>query len=424
MWRHLSVVLLLFLALAGIVHYGNKIRANWLPDPHPPILMASGQAGAKSSVRQAARQALHRTPAAKPTAAPVTSNVVAAASPSENPAGQTTAAAEATLPATTPRTPPPSTETHAPTSTLGPHTPPAASTTHAAASVMAATLGPATSSGARLPTTTPSAHTPVSRPSTLGPTTGTRTQSSHSTALPVTSFTSPHTGTASEVPAQPTRTAEPTHPAASTSSAPGPTMAPQPSTTKTGTYQVFNGSRLCIKAEVGLELMVQELDTVFSPKSYFSIDPNTTQVSGDCGFQKSNLLVNFPGGFVNLTFTKDENSYYISEVRAYLTISNPEKSYLGMKSSLMMFEATLGHSFKCVSEQSVQLSRHLQLKMMNTQLQAFDFEGAHFGNVVECSSDYTVVLPVIGAIVLGLCAVGLIVYGIRLRRESSGYQRI
>lgn len=44
--------------------------------------------------------------------------------------------------------------------------------------------------------------------------------------------------------------------------------------------------------------------------------------------------------------------------------------------------------------------------------------------VDECSSDYTIVLPVIGAIVLGLCAVGLIVYGIHLRRESSGYQRI
>lgn len=201
-------------------------------------------------------------------------------------------------------------------------------------------------------------------------------------------------------------------------------MAPQPATVKTGTYQVLNGSRLCIKAEMGLELMIQEMDSVFSPKSYFSIDPNTTQTYGNCSFRKSNLFVNFPGGFVNLTFTKDENSYYVSEVSAYLTISNPEKVYSGIKKSLLMFEAVLGHSFKCVSEQSIQLSRHLQLKMMNIQLQAFDFEGDHFGNVDECSSDYTVVLPVIGAIVLGLCAVGLIVYGIRLRRESSGYQRI
>lgn len=45
-----------------------------------------------------------------------------------------------------------------------------------------------------------------------------------------------------------------------------------------------------------------------------------------------------------------------------------------------MFETTVGHSFKCVSEQSIQLSANLQLKTMNVQLQAFDFEDDHFGN--------------------------------------------
>lgn len=127
---------------------------------------------------------------------------------------------------------------------------------------------------------------------------------------------------------------------------------------------------------------------------------------------------------MNLTFTKDENSYYISEVGAYLTVSNPEKTYQGMKSPVVMFETVIGHSFKCVSEQSLELSTQLHLKTTNVQLQAFDFEDDNFGNVDECSSDYTVVLPVIGAIVLGLFAVGLIVYGVRVRREASGYQRI
>lgn len=127
---------------------------------------------------------------------------------------------------------------------------------------------------------------------------------------------------------------------------------------------------------------------------------------------------------MNLTFTKGEKSYYISEVEAYLTVSNPAKVYQGIKSAMMMFETVVGHSFKCVSEQSIQLSTYLQLKTMNVQLQAFDFEDDHFGNVDECSSDYTIVLPVIAAIVVGLLAVGLIVYAIRLRREYSGYQRI
>ena len=47
---------------------------------------------------------------------------------------------------------------------------------------------------------------------------------------------------------------------------------------------------------------------------------------------------------------------------------------------MVMFETVAGHSFKCVSEQSIQLSTHLQLKTMNIQLQAFDFEGNDFGN--------------------------------------------
>lgn len=57
-----------------------------------------------------------------------------------------------------------------------------------------------------------------------------------------------------------------------------------------------------------------------------------------------------------------------------------EKTYQGMKSNVVMFETVMGHSFKCVSEQSIQLSAHLQLKTMNVQLQAFDFEDNHFGN--------------------------------------------
>ncbi|OBS59272.1 hypothetical protein A6R68_09603, partial [Neotoma lepida] len=74
-----------------------------------------------------------------------------------------------------------------------------------------------------------------------------------------------------------------------------------------------------------------------------------------------------------------------------------------MKHAMMMFETVVGHSFKCVSEQSIQLSAQLQMKTANIHLQAFDFEGDRFGNVDECLSDYTVVLPVVGAIVVILC---------------------
>nr|XP_054101368.1 lysosome-associated membrane glycoprotein 3 isoform X6 [Callithrix jacchus] len=245
---------------------------------------------------------------------------------------------------------------------------------HTAAPVTEATVGPSSAPHSQPATITPPAHTARTSSSTISHTTRNATQPSNQTILPATLPTTPRKSTGSQKPIQTTHapgttaaTQSTTGTAPPVSTIPAPTLAPQPTSAKTGTYQVLNGSRLCIKAEMGIQLIVQDKESVFSPRRYFNIDPNITQASGNCGTRKSNLLLNFQGGFVNFTFTKDEKSYYISEVGAYLTVSDP---------------------------------------------------------VDECPSDYTVVLPVIGAIVVGLCLMGMGVYKIRLRCQSSGYQRI
>ncbi|XP_059543121.1 lysosome-associated membrane glycoprotein 3 isoform X2 [Myotis daubentonii] len=428
-WQ-LPAAMALFLSLAVILHHGSQVRATAFPEitgSSQPTRAATVQATAKPSFLKRTSQVPHRTTAASSTGGHVSSQTAATTSNSETPTTDTTIKTLTTTSLiTTNSTPSTSPKIHTPVTTLA--TP---NNSHTAAPVTEATIGPSTAPGSLPPTITPPAHTTRPNPSTVSHTTAKTTQPSSQTTLPATLSTSPHINTTSQKPTQPTHALvtttaahNATHTASPATIAPGPTLAPQPSPAKTGIYQVLNGSRLCIKAEMGIQLTVQDTESVFSPQRYFNVDPNATQASGNCGFRNSNLLLNFQGGFVNLTFTKDENSYYINEVGAYLTISNPEKIYQGMKSSVMLFETVIGHSFKCVTEQSIQLSAHLQLKTTNVQLQAFDFEDDHFGNVDECSSDYTIVLPVIGAIVLGLCAVGLIVYGIRLRRESSGYQRI
>ncbi|XP_055481203.1 lysosome-associated membrane glycoprotein 3 [Psammomys obesus] len=279
------------------------------------------------------------------------------------------------------------------------------------------------------------AHLPIPKTgvslSTVNHITGRTTQFGDQTTLLKTINTASNKSTAKQKPSLSTyapETTAPTHKdSPTTSPAPidlRPTLASQSLSVKTGTYEVLNGSRLCIKAEMGIQLIVQEKDLDSATERHFNIDPSLTHASGKCGSQKSNLFLNFQGGSVNITFTKGKNSYYISEVGAYLTISNTEKTYQGIKRTMMMFETVVGHSFKCVSEHSLQLSSQLQMKIMNTHLQAFDFEGDCFGNVDECLSDYTIVLPVIGAIVVILCILGLCVYKIRLRCQSSGYQRI
>ncbi|XP_028626400.1 lysosome-associated membrane glycoprotein 3 [Grammomys surdaster] len=261
--------------------------------------------------------------------------------------------------------------------------------------------------------------------------TGRTTQLGDQTTLLKTFFTASHKSTTSQRPTLSTNvsgTSPPTHKYRSTTSpvplVPRPTLLTWASPAKIGTYEVLNGSRLCIKAEMGITLIVQEKDLDSATQRNFNIDPSLTHAFGKCGFQKSNLFLNFQGGSVNVTFTKDENLYYISEVGAYLTISNTEKTYQGKKNTIMMFETVVGHSFKCVSEQSIQLSAQLQMKTMNIHLQAFDFAGDSFGNVDECLSDYRVAFPVVAIIMVVLCVVGLGVYKIRQRYQSSGYQRI
>lgn len=420
-WKQ-SPVVVLFVFLAVILHYGSQIRAkafSEITDSSQPMGAATVQDTAKLFL-QPTNQVPHRTIAAKSTGGHITSPIAATTSNLETPTTHTTIQTlTTTSPVTTNSTPSTSPIIYTLITALAKH-----NTSHTTTPVTEATIGSSAARSSPPTTITPPANTTRTSPATVSHTTG-------KTTLPPTLSTSPPNSTTSQKPTQPTPASGTTtvaHNATQTTSpattTPGPTLAPQPSPAKTGIYQVLNGSRLCLKAEMGIELTVQDTESVFSPQRYFNIDPNTTQASGNCGSRESNLLLNFQGGFVNLTFTKDENSYYMNEVGAYLTVSNPEKIYQGMKSTATMFETVIGHSFKCVSEQSIQLSAHLQLKTMNVQLQAFDFEDDHFGNVDECSSDYTAVLPVIGAIVLGLCAVGLIVYGIRLRRESSGYQRI
>ncbi|KAJ8793877.1 hypothetical protein J1605_019141 [Eschrichtius robustus] len=261
------------------------------------------QATAKPSLLQPTNRVPQKTLAARSTDGHVTSQIAVTTSTSETLTTHTTIKILATASlVTTDSTPSTSPTAHTLVTALA--TP---NKSHTAAPVTDATISPSTSPSPPPPTVTPPAHRTGARPSTVGHTTGKTTQLRNQTTLPAPLSTSPHNSTASRKPTQPPHTPGPTNTTQTASPAtvaPRPTLAPQPSSAKTGIYQVLNGSKLCIKAEMGIELTVQDTESVFSPQKYFNIDPNATQSSGNCGFRKSNLLLNFQGGFVNLTFTK------------------------------------------------------------------------------------------------------------------------
>uniref|UniRef100_A0A674J3V5 Lysosome-associated membrane glycoprotein 3 n=1 Tax=Terrapene triunguis TaxID=2587831 RepID=A0A674J3V5_9SAUR len=281
----------------------------------------------------------------------------------------------------------------------------------------------ATTTAAKKTTATPTS--PTNQTTTLAVTT---TATTKKTAVKTTTQpTKQTTHTAAKTTARTNMTTLPpgnqtTRPA--TTATVGPTLAPDPSSPTTGAYNVSNGSVNCIKASMGLELIVQNSKT--QKKGYFNIDPNITQTSGSCGNLQSNLNLTFNGGFISFTFVKKDRVYYISTVEASLKIPSVGKCLCILYSRKQLFTATMGNSFKCLSKQMVNLADNFQLLTVNTQLQAFAIVGDQFGKEEECSLDRNRrTIPIaLGLSTLGLSVIVLVLGLISRRKPNRGYERI
>ncbi|KFQ33149.1 Lysosome-associated membrane glycoprotein 3, partial [Merops nubicus] len=119
------------------------------------------------------------------------------------------------------------------------------------------------------------------------------------------------------------------------------TLAPQPSPIPTGTYTVSNGTRTCIKAVMGLQLMAQ--NTEKKQMEYMAVNPNATETSGSCGMVQSELTITFSGGFINFTFVKQAPTYYVSKIETRLQLPSGGMLYYGTIQK-KLFTTKLGNS--------------------------------------------------------------------------------
>ncbi|XP_078063167.1 lysosome-associated membrane glycoprotein 3 [Mustelus asterias] len=202
-----------------------------------------------------------------------------------------------------------------------------------------------------------------------------------------------------------------------------PTMTPNFSLPETGYYNVSLKNAVCIKAAIGIQLIVKQK----AKDLYFNIPPTKTAASGKCGNAASWIILKFNYGFVNFTFVKDGKQYYIREISVALNVlNNLGTSYHGTVNHMKLFPTKIGHSYKCISKQIVVFATDsLQILMVNTQLQAFDIPDGKFGEVNKCSLDSRFIMPILfGVSLFVLIAAVIIVYLICRHRRSVGYQRI
>ncbi|KAJ7324727.1 hypothetical protein JRQ81_017747 [Phrynocephalus forsythii] len=203
----------------------------------------------------------------------------------------------------------------------------------------------------------------------------------------------------------------------------GPTLAPKPSPAAVGTYSVSNGTADCIKAVMGLTIIVKNKKR--NNLEYFNIDPNSTHTEGACGTWLSTLKISFEGGFIYFYFAKDGEVYFVSVIEATLKIPSEGSLYSGLKSD-ELFSTPVGNSFKCSSKQTMDMSDNLQLLVVNTQLQAFDIVGDQFGKEEVCALDQNKkLIPALVSLSLaGLIVILIATCAIYRKRSPTGYDRI
>ncbi|XP_041120343.1 lysosome-associated membrane glycoprotein 3 isoform X2 [Polyodon spathula] len=210
----------------------------------------------------------------------------------------------------------------------------------------------------------------------------------------------------------------------------GPTLSPKSSTPTTGNYTITNNNTgtVCIQALMGIQFTV----TRNQGKSYFNINPNSTEAKGLCGENRSWFNLNFSGGFVNFTFVKNEGIYYVDEIEVTLLSSaigketQMSKDYHGHLIDRKLFKAAVGRSFKCTNQQEVSLKCDFNLYIVNTQFQAFNITNGQFGKVQECLADMNErkIPIVLGVSVAGLCLIILVTCLLAWQQAPGGYERI
>ncbi|KAK2905929.1 lysosome-associated membrane glycoprotein 1b [Channa argus] len=214
-----------------------------------------------------------------------------------------------------------------------------------------------------------------------------------------------------------------------------PTAGPHedPGSPQRGNYQVngSNGTK-CLMAYMGLQLnltftSVSQNKTV---QNIVNIKPNETKSTGSCKSDVAFLRLTTDTGKTNLTFYFTLNTtstkYYLSEVSLSAAWPDMKEPVSVNNNSLDYLRGTLGYSYRCHREQTLNVAQNFSINTFEVQVQPFGVNGSQFAAAEECQLDEDdMLIPiVVGAALAGLVIIVLLAYLIGRKRSHAGYQTI
>uniref|UniRef100_A0A3Q0TAP7 Lysosomal associated membrane protein 1b n=1 Tax=Amphilophus citrinellus TaxID=61819 RepID=A0A3Q0TAP7_AMPCI len=195
-----------------------------------------------------------------------------------------------------------------------------------------------------------------------------------------------------------------------------PTPAPhkEPGRPERGHYNATKNGTICLMAYMGLQLNIS-YNSISQKKvvqDVVNIQPGLTNSSGSCDSDNASLELTTNKTNLTFVFTLVSLSYLF-----FLSFSNSSLDYL---------RGTLGYSYFCREEQTLNVTRNLSINTFQLQVQPFGVSGDKFGAAEECQLDEDdMLIPIIvGAALAGLVLIVLFAYLIGRKRSHAGYQSI
>ncbi|XP_029964226.1 lysosome-associated membrane glycoprotein 2 isoform X2 [Salarias fasciatus] len=213
-------------------------------------------------------------------------------------------------------------------------------------------------------------------------------------------------------------------PTNTTSVAPPTTPTPPLPTPKTGNYSVKapNQTEACLLAKFGLRIGYKQGDKF----EEMNFEPTGAQMSGSCGVNSSELMLESGPVTLVFTFINDTKKFRLHTLN--VTVKTSSGSVLSEgNASLSLWEAALGSSYMCNKEQNFTISEEFHLSTFEVQVQPFGVKKGLFSTAEECflDSDLSFLVPIaVGVALSFLIILVLISYLIGRRKSRTGYQSV
>lgn len=214
------------------------------------------------------------------------------------------------------------------------------------------------------------------------------------------------------------------------------TAAPhkEPGRPEKGNYKVTSSNgTTCLLASMGLQLNIT-FNSVSQNKTVqdvVNLQPNMTKGSGSCDPDNATLRLSMDAEKkINLTFffslNTTTNKFHLSEVSLSAAWPDVKEPFSADNASLDYLRGTLGFSYMCHEQQTLNVAQDLSINTFQVQVQPFGLTGDQFGAAEECQLDEDdMLIPIIvGAALAGLVLIVLLAYLIGRKRSHAGYQTI